>query len=139
MQMLRWPARVVTSVAIAFVLLAGWPMTALPQSGPFVVARLVVCEDVQGRTPVNVADVFPAQTETVFCFLEARDILETTDVRMVWYHEAEELASVPLTIRQGPRWRTYSSKKTAARKGNWKVYLLDGADNTLAAVQFVLE
>jgi hypothetical protein len=49
-------------------LLAGLPMTAMAQSNPFSVARLVVCENVQNRSPVNVTDVFPAGTETVFCF-----------------------------------------------------------------------
>lgn len=123
----------------AVLLLAGLPMTAMSQSNLFSVARLVVCENVQNRSPVNVTDVFPAETETVFCFLEARDIQEATEVKMVWYHEEQEVASVPLTIGQGARWRTYTSKKTMAQKGNWKVYLLDSADNTLASVQFVLE
>ena len=124
---------------IVLLLLGGLPATALSQTDAFTVARLVACEDVQNRMPINVAEVFPAGTETVFCFLEAHDIVQTTEVKMVWYHEEEEMAQVPLTIRQGPRWRTYASKKTMDRKGNWKVYLVDSGGNTLAAVQFVLE
>ena len=124
---------------VVWLLVTGVPATALSQADVFTVARLVACEDVQNRMPVNVVEVFPAGTETVFCFLEARDILRTTEVKMVWYHEEEEMAQVPLTIGQGPRWRTYASKKTMDRKGNWKVYLVDSSCNTLAAVQFVLE
>ena len=133
------PVRRGVVLGVVLMLLAGLPMAAMSQAGPFSVARLVVCENVQNRSPVNVTDVFPAGTETVFCFLEARDIQEATEVKMVWYHEEQEVASVPLTIGQGARWRTYTSKKTMAQKGNWKVYLLDSADNTLASVQFVLE
>jgi hypothetical protein len=125
--------------ALVFLLLAGLPTAATCQSTAFTVARLVTCEGVQDRTPVNVTEVFPAGTETVYCFLEARDIAQPTEVKMVWYHGEQEVAQVPLTIGQGPRWRTYASKKTLGLKGNWKVYLVDTADNTLASVQFVLE
>lgn len=126
-------------LGVVLILLGGLPIAAMSQSVPFSVARLVVCEDVQNRSPVNVTDVFPAGTERIFCFLEARDIQEATEVNMVWYHEEQEVASVPISIGQGPRWRTYTSKKTMDQKGNWKVYLLDSAGNTFASVQFVIE
>ena len=120
-------------------LLAGIPTAAAAQSAAFTVARLVTCEDVQNRTPINVREVFPAGTETVFCFLEAHDIVQPTEVKMVWYHEEQEVAQVPLKIGQSPRWRTFASKEIMGMKGNWKVYLVDVADNTLASVQFVVE
>jgi len=133
------PARGLVFTGMVWLLLAGLPMTVPAQSPPFSVARLVVCENVQDRTPVNVMEVFPAGTERVFCFLEARDIPAATEIKMAWYHEEQEVARVPLTIGPSPRWRTYTSKMTMGRKGNWKVYLLDSADNSLASVQFVLE
>jgi hypothetical protein len=125
--------------AVAMVLMSGLPAAALSPPPPFEVAQFVVCANVQNRSPVDVRDVFPGDTKTVFCYLEARAIQEPAEVKMVWYHEEEELASVPLTIGQSPRWRTYSSKEIQGRKGNWKVYLLDSADNSLASVQFVIE
>ncbi len=124
---------------LVLLLLAGIPTVAPCQSTAFTVARLVTCEAVRDRTPVNVTEVFPAGTETVYCFLEARDIAQPTDVKMVWYHGDQEVAQVPLAIGQGLRWRTYASKEMMGMKGNWKVYLVDAADNTLASVQFVLE
>ena len=123
----------------AILLLGSLTTVALAQSNSLTVAQLVVCEKVENRSPVNVTDIFPAGTEMVYCFLEAREITEDTEVKIVWYHEDQELARVPLAIGQGSRWRTYSSKKTGGQSGNWKVYLLDSADNTLATVQFVLE
>ena len=135
----RFTIRYRIECIFVMLLLGAMPMMAMAQAAPFSVARLVVCESVQNRSPVNITDRFPAGTETVYCFLEARDIPEATDVKMVWYHEEQEVARVPLTIGQGNRWRTYTSKKTMDMKGNWKVYLLDSADNSLASVQFVLE
>lgn len=139
MKTFRYPPRHWMAPAIVSMLLVAWPISTMAQSAPFSVARLVVCEDVQNRTPVNVTDVFPAGTDTVFCFLEARDVLADTTVQIVWYFEEQEVARVPLAIGQSSRWRTYSSKKTMGQKGNWKVYLLDDTDNILASVQFVLE
>ena len=139
MKTMQWMVMPRLLVDIARLLLGGVPSAAQSTDSPFEVARFVVCADVQNRTPVDVRDVFPADTETVFCFLEARDIQQATEVSMVWYHEESELASVSLTVGQSPRWRTYSSKETMGRKGNWKVYLLDGAGNTLASVQFIIE
>jgi len=133
------PMRSGVVLGLVLMLLAGLPMAAMSQASSFSVARLVVCENVQNRSPVNVMEVFPAGTQMVFCFLEARDIPEATEVNMVWYLEEQEVARVPLSIGQGERWRTYTSKKTMGQKGNWKVYLLDSADNTIASVQFVLE
>ena len=124
---------------LVLLLLAGIPTAAPCQSAAFTVARLVTCEAVRDRAPVNVTEVFPAGTEIVYCFLEARDIPQPTEVKMVWYHGDQEVAQVPLAIGQGPRWRTYASKEMMGMKGNWKVYLVDAADNTLASVQFVLE
>ncbi len=139
MKTIMSPVGNVVFLPVVMMLLVGLPMTAMSQDGPFSVARLVVCEDVQDRSPVNVMEVFPAGTQTVFCFLEAREIPEATEVTMVWYFEEQEVARVPLSIGQGARWRTYASKKTMGQKGNWKVYLQDSTDNTLASVQFALE
>jgi hypothetical protein len=136
---LQWLSRLGVLAVLTVAWLGVQPAAAQSPSVLFEVARLVVCSDVQNRAPVDVRDVFAAETGTVFCFLEARAVQETTEVTMVWYHEEEELASVPLTIGQSPRWRTYSSKEIQGRRGNWKVYLLDHTDNTLASVQFVIE
>ncbi len=139
MRMLQSSTRQWMLLGVAVILLGVLPPSAPAQDTPFSVARLVVCEDVQDRTPVNVTDVFPAGTDTVYCFLEARDILADVEITVAWYYEDQEVARVPLSIGQGPRWRTYSSKKTMSQKGNWKVYLLDAGDNILASVQFVIE
>ncbi|MGD9330518.1 MAG: DUF2914 domain-containing protein [Desulfobacterales bacterium] len=139
MKMSLYLARYRMASGIVLLLLILAPLSVMAQSSPFTVARLVVCEDVQDRSPVNVTDVFPAGTDTVFCFLEAQEIQADTQVQIVWYFEEQEVARVPLAIGQGPRWRTYSSKETMGQKGNWKVYLLDDADNILASVQFALE
>ncbi len=126
----------ILSAALVLTLMAGG---AAAQGAPFSVARFVVGTDIQDREPVGMTDVFPVGTETVYCFLEARNISEPVEVQMVWYFGEEEVARVPLSLGAGPRWRTYASKKIGDRRGNWKVYLQDDADQVLGSVQFVVE
>lgn len=112
---------------------------AAAEEPPFNVARLVVGTDVQEREPVGVADVFPPGTPTVYCFLEARDIMQATEVAMVWFWGDVEVARVPLTIGAGSRWRTYSRKQIGDLQGNWKVYIQDATGQILGTVQFMVE
>ena len=130
---------IVTAILSTVLVLTFMAGGAAAQGAPFSVARFVVGTDIQDREPVGMTDVFPAGTETVFCFLEARDISQPVKVQVVWYFGEEEVARVPLSLGAGPRWRTYASKKIGDRQGNWKVYLQDDADQTLGSVQFVVE
>ncbi len=71
--------------------------------------------------------------------LKARNIAEATSVNVVWYHEENRKATVTLPVGKGSRWRTYSSKKLAGLKGNWKVELQDPEGNVLDSVTFTVE
>ena len=126
-----------TAVLVFAIALVCAPAAA--QEANFQVAQFVVCSDVQNHAPVNVVDVFPAETERVFCFLEAHDVRQDTQVQIVWYHQDEELARVPLPLGQGERWRTYSSKLVNGLTGNWKVYLQDQSGAILSEVQFAVQ
>jgi hypothetical protein len=105
----------------------------------FTVERLVIAGSVENREPVGVVDAFASTTEKVYCFLEARDITKDANINFIWYHGDEEMARIELPLRQGPRWRTYSSKKIAGLKGNWKVELQDEGGTVLQAVEFMVE
>lgn len=112
---------------------------AAAQDPPLDVARLVVGTNVQAREPIGVANVFPAGTPTVYCFLEARNIMQATEVEMVWFWGDTEVARVPLTLGAGSRWRTHSRKQIGERPGNWRVDLLDVGGYSLGSVTFVVE
>ena len=127
-------------VFICLILLASWvlPFSASAEAG-LTVARLVTAVDVVDKEPSGVAKTFPATTDRVYCFLEARLIKEDTEVSMVWYYEDEEAALVTLLLRTSNRWRTWSSKKIAGRTGKWKVVLKDAQGNELKTAEFTIE
>jgi hypothetical protein len=105
----------------------------------FTIARMVIAGSVEDREPVGVVDAFASSTERVYCFLEATQIKEDFTVKFVWYHGDQKTAEVALSLRQGSRWRTYSSKKLGGRTGNWTVELQDTEGNMLHSVGFTVE
>lgn len=105
----------------------------------FTLSRMVVSESIVDREPAGAADQFSAATEQVYCFLEAKDIDQDTEVSFVWFHNDTEKARVTLPLRKGNRWRTKSSKKLGGLKGSWKVELQDASGIVLNTVAFSVE
>ena len=105
----------------------------------FTVERFVIAGSVDNREPVGIVNAFSSSTEQVYCFLEARDISEDTTVNVVWYHSEKEMARVALLLREGKRWRTYSSKQLRGLAGEWKVELQDAYDTVIETVTFTVE
>jgi hypothetical protein len=101
--------------------------------------RFLSCQAVDDHEPTGVTDTFPAATEKVYAYLEATKISADVEVSFVWYHENREMARVPLTIRQGNRWRTYASKKVAGRTGGWRVDIQDATAAVLASLNFTVK
>jgi hypothetical protein len=105
----------------------------------FHIKSMVTSQNVVDREPVGVTETFPPGTERVYCFLEALNIEEDTEVTMVWYHNDRETARVTLPLAKGPRWRTYASKDVAGQPGAWSVDLLESSGIVLNTLPFTVE
>lgn len=127
---------VVTILALSLVLFA--PAAAMDDPG-FVITRMVISKNIVDKEPVAVSDTFSADTEKIYCFLEAGNIEKDTTVSFVWYYQDREMARVSLPLRKGMRWRTYASKKLAGLKGNWKVELEEATGIVLNSVTFQVQ
>jgi hypothetical protein len=113
--------------------------TAEPEAATFSVGRLVIAEYIEGMEPVGVTDLLSDDAGKAFCFLEATGITDDTDANFVWYRDDVEVARVPLRLRMGERWRTFSSKNVEGLPGNWKVAIEDASGNVLETVAFSVE
>ncbi|MDH3359469.1 MAG: DUF2914 domain-containing protein [Desulfobulbaceae bacterium] len=106
----------------------------------FTIARMVVCTDVINKEPVlGSEETFALSLGKVYCFLEAREIKKDTDITIVWIHEGATKATIPLHIKKGWRWRTYSSKKLGNMSGNWMVEIHDANGTMLDSINFVVK
>jgi hypothetical protein len=109
------------------------------QNATFKVASMVIATGVENREPVGVSGTLPSSTEKAYCFLEAKDVAEDTQVTFVWYYGGKEVFKIDLPLKKGPKWRTYSHKNLRGQKGDWKVELKDSAGNTVKSVSFKVE
>jgi len=111
------------------------PAFAVDDPG-FIIKRMVMSENIIAKEPVTISETFSTVTEKTYCFLEAVQIEQDTSISFVWYFEDKEMARISLPLKKGPRWRTYSSKKLAGLKGDWKVELQDSFGIVLHSVSF---
>lgn len=125
--------------AVAVLLLITAPITYSEHSHTLEVSRLFISESLPGREPAGDAKVFSSELEKVYCFLEARDITRDTVITFAWYYGEKEVLIISVPVRQGAKWRTYSSKKLAGLKGNWRVEIKDSNKTILGKVKFIVE
>ncbi|HET97937.1 MAG TPA: DUF2914 domain-containing protein [Desulfurivibrio alkaliphilus] len=122
---------------VVLALVAAWPGLVQADTGElFRLERMVVAAAVEEREPVGVADLFAAELDKIYAFIEARQISRDTQVTFLWSRNGQEVARVNLGLRQGPRWRTFSSVILDRRTGDWRVELLDEAGQQLQALDF---
>lgn len=115
------------------------PAEAADTSAVMTINRFVICQGIEDREPTGETKTFAAGTETAYAFLEARNISADVKVNAIWIYEGNEVARVPLSIRQGNRWRTNSSKQLAGRPGAWQVQIQDAQNAVLASLDFTAE
>jgi hypothetical protein len=105
----------------------------------FNIARLLISESIMGREPAGATKIFSSDLEKVYCFLDARDIARDTFVTFTWFYNDKTVAKVSLPVRKGSRWRTYSSKKLAGLKGDWRVEVSNSDRTVIKDISFMVE
>lgn len=99
-----------------------------------------ICTSVVDRAPVGSANSFSSAIERLYYFsnITAQDGEKGT-VTHVWYFEGEKMAEISL-IYEGPRWRTFSSKRIVPIwKGKWKVEVVSATGAILKSTKFTVK
>jgi hypothetical protein len=103
------------------------------------IAEAVVCRDVVDRTPVGAGDVFPSDSERLFCFIRVVGAESEMQIQHKWYYQDQLMATVALPVRS-TNWRTYSSKQIGPEMtGEWMVEIGSDQGETLKKIIFVVE
>ena len=103
------------------------------------ISRAVLATGIENREPTGSAEAFPASTEKVYCFIEATNIREDTELSLVWLSGDKEMRKMNLSLKAGPRWRTWAYKNLGGQKGDWKVEIKDAGGKLLKDVKFKVE
>ncbi len=105
----------------------------------FTIARAVVGTGVENREPVGVAEKFPSSVEKVYCFLEANNIPQDSEISLAWIHSGNEMLKFNLPLKMGAKWRTWAFKNIRGLKGEWRVEIKNADGNLLKDVKFKVE
>jgi hypothetical protein len=103
------------------------------------VTTMVFCAGVKSMTPVAVADTFPKDIYSVYCFTRIVGAREATSVIHRWQHGDSTFAGIELPVKS-PLWRTWSSKRMhPGLRGEWKVDVTELDGTVIHSGTFVLE
>ncbi len=111
------------------------PLLSQPQD-KIEISRMVLCEGINGREPVNPSEDFSPDINRIYCFTEIRNIGAPTTVTHRWFYNDKLVAEVPLNV-EGSRFRTWSSKRIPPQDGGiWKVEVVGESGQALGEIDF---
>lgn len=118
----------------------GLPMLAVstvqPAEESLNVVRDMVTTEIVDREPMNNGAAFSASMGPVYYFTEVNGAHTPTHISHIWYYKGTQIAEVPLSV-EGPRWRTWSSKRILQEwAGSWSVEAVDADGNVLSSKAF---
>lgn len=100
------------------------------------VIEAVIAKTVVDRAPQDTASTFTAEVGQVACFTRVTGAVAGATMRHVWFHGADEVGDVELTVGGSP-WRTWSRKNVPAdATGAWHVEIRDASGRLLRRVDF---
>ncbi len=101
------------------------------------VVRSAFTSSIEDREPVDAVDKVEGGDETIYFFTELRDMSGQT-AKHRWEYNGEVMAEVEFNVN-GPRWRVWSSKNLQpAWAGEWKVSVLNGANEVISEKTLVV-
>jgi hypothetical protein len=103
------------------------------------VDRMAFCAAVRDRAPIGVADTFPSDIFSIYCFTRIVGVQDTTSVIHSWYYRDAKFSEVELAVRSSS-WRTWSRKKMKPEwTGEWRVDIIAPDGGVIASKKFFLE
>lgn len=107
-----------------------------PEGESLRVARDIVTTGVINREPIDDASVLPPSMGSLYYFTEVEGAYTPTHITHIWYYQERQMAKVPLSV-EGPRWRTWSSKRILENwVGAWRVEAVDLDGHVLSSQTF---
>jgi len=136
------PAEPATPAPVAVEAVTPEAETTDPGAPLLLIHNAVAARNVANRAPIDAAATFPASVGKVYCFTDVSPTAaapSTTSLIHRWYLGDKSQGETRLKVA-GNHWRTYSNRTVSeAKKGAWRVELVDTAGNVLQVVRFTVE
>ncbi len=122
---------------ILAILLSGLVTAGLVAQQQMVDAEIVIALSVADREPVGAGEEFPLDVGQLAAWTRVTGAANTT-IEHVWRHQGNENV-IPLSIGQGPQWRTWSRKTIPSDwTGQWTFEVRDADGNVIATTTFTV-
>jgi hypothetical protein len=119
---------------LLFVVIAPGSFSAEPSQEPAcVIEKLVMARTVENREPVGEGVEFDAASGKVYCWMKVNCPSPPTTIKHVWYQDDRKVFQLVLEVKYATM-RTWSVKGIAP--GNWRVDVIDEADQVMGSVKF---
>ena len=103
------------------------------------VGEMCFCAAVKDRAPIGVADTFPADIFSIYCYTRILGAKDTVAIVHSWHRGGSRVTDVKLDVRSS-QWRTWSHKKMAPQlRGDWRVDVVAPDSSIIASKKFFLE
>jgi len=113
--------------------------SAADKNAGLAVEELVFCAAINDRSPAGVADTFPADIYSVYCFTRLAGTRGAAVIKHVWYRGGTKVGETGLAVKSLP-WRTWSTREMRTEwKGDWRVDVLGPDGTMLASKKFFLK
>lgn len=103
------------------------------QDAACVIEKLVTASAIKDREPVGESTEFDAASGKVYCWMKVTCSHPPTKVKHIWYKGEQNVFEIGLEMKYATM-RTWSAKDIAP--GDWKVDVVDDADQVLGSVSF---
>jgi hypothetical protein len=114
------------------------PSLALSGELSLSVDQMDFCAAMKNRTPIGVADTFPSDISSIYCFTRVAGAKDTTGVIHAWFYGSVNVAEVELVVKS-PLWRTWSRKRMLPGwQGDWRVDVIASDGSVIASKKFHL-
>lgn len=98
----------------------------------------VMCQDVVDRTPIGTGDIFPKDTQKLYCFTKVVGAQSQTTITHLWYQNGQLQSKVTLPVNSAS-WRTWSSLEMfPERAGEWMVEVVSEQGIALDNIIFLV-
>ena len=119
------------------ILLSGLVTAGLVAQQQMVDAQIVIALSVADREPVGAGEEFPSDVGQLAAWTRVAGAANTT-IEHVWRQQGNENV-IPLSIGQGPQWRTWSRKTILSDwTGQWTFEVRDADGNVIATTTFTV-
>jgi hypothetical protein len=105
------------------------------------VAAAAIALGLEGYTPVEPGDLFPADVKRLYCYTQIKGAKDSTEIEHRWYWNDDLITSIPLKVKSS-NWKTYSIKNIyPGMTGEWMVAIVNpgNSEEVLKTLKFTIK